>query len=265
MTNTPHRTGGDAATHTPGGRPVSGQYRKRPVVVEAMEFTQSTYHEIERWSGGKVRSSPVLEPTPDSPTGLYLQIETLEGVMTAIPGDWIIRGIKGEFYPCKPDIFAATYEPVPPTPPCGTGEDAAVEADAALVDVAQGIKALYDERQAIFLALNPECPAFPGVPNTCNESVCDCFAADDLAGQITTLRARLAAVEGEGENSAKEAYDRGFNAGLTATIQLRDAASERRGAEAQLALHSDWMRNNGYTEAADMLRLATLFPEAPDA
>ena len=40
-----------------------------------------------------------------------LEIETLEGNMTAKVGDWIIKGVKGEFYPCKPDIFAATYEP----------------------------------------------------------------------------------------------------------------------------------------------------------
>jgi hypothetical protein len=45
-----------------------------------------------------------------------LNIVTLEGVMRADPGDWIIRGVKGELYPCKPDIFAATYEPVDPLP-----------------------------------------------------------------------------------------------------------------------------------------------------
>ena len=39
---------------------------------------------------------------------------TVEGDHTALPGDWIIRGVKGEFYPCKPDIFAATYEPATP-------------------------------------------------------------------------------------------------------------------------------------------------------
>ena len=45
--------------------------------------------------------------------GLHeLHIPTLEGAMTASPGDWIIRGVQGEFYPCKPDIFAETYEPV---------------------------------------------------------------------------------------------------------------------------------------------------------
>lgn len=43
---------------------------------------------------------------------LCLDVKTLEGMVTAIPNDWIIKGIKGEFYPCKPDIFEATYEPV---------------------------------------------------------------------------------------------------------------------------------------------------------
>jgi hypothetical protein len=46
------------------------------------------------------------------PGPAFMLIETLEGVMRAEVGDWIIRGVKGEFYPCKPDIFAATYEPV---------------------------------------------------------------------------------------------------------------------------------------------------------
>lgn len=59
------------------------KYRKKPVVIEAVR------HE---------------GPDP-------LPIGTLEGVLTARPGDWIITGVKGERYPCKPDIFAATYEP----------------------------------------------------------------------------------------------------------------------------------------------------------
>lgn len=44
------------------------------------------------------------------PYGEVIEIQTLEGTMLAVPGDWIIKGVKGEFYPCKPDIFAATYE-----------------------------------------------------------------------------------------------------------------------------------------------------------
>jgi hypothetical protein len=51
-------------------------------------------------------------PQRDASGFVRVTIHTLEGVMEAVPGDWIIRGVKGELYPCKPDIFAATYEPL---------------------------------------------------------------------------------------------------------------------------------------------------------
>ena len=86
------------------------RFRKKPVVVEALQFNGNNGWELEGWSSGKVYGSPVLEPTKANPTGSYLQIATLEGTMTAIVGDWIIRGVKGEFYPCKPDKFEQTYE-----------------------------------------------------------------------------------------------------------------------------------------------------------
>jgi hypothetical protein len=57
-----------------------------------------------------IRESPVIEPTDDNPSGEYVQIKTLEGIMIGVVGDWIIKGVKGEFYPCKPDIFEATYD-----------------------------------------------------------------------------------------------------------------------------------------------------------
>lgn len=88
------------------------KYRKKPVIIEACQITTKTELEIKNWSDGKVYSSPVLEPSDDNPSGIYWQIDTLEGVMTAISGDYIIKGVKGEFYPCKPDIFKATYEPI---------------------------------------------------------------------------------------------------------------------------------------------------------
>lgn len=89
-----------------------GRFRKKPVVVEAMQFNGHNRMEIEHWAGlTNVFASLVLEPTKDNPSGSYLQIKTLEGIMAAIPGDWIIRGVNGEFYPCKPDIFAKTHEP----------------------------------------------------------------------------------------------------------------------------------------------------------
>jgi hypothetical protein len=94
------------------------KYRKKPVVIEAI-----------RWDGRESSIAKLflfmgeLPHAPDDPhivTGIgftppdgNVYIPTLEGTMTASPGDWIIKGVKGEFYPCKPDIFEATYEAVP--------------------------------------------------------------------------------------------------------------------------------------------------------
>ncbi len=91
------------------------RFRKKPVVIEAMQWpgdvdeSDPRPDELEAW----VRSSSgddVVSRFQAYDDGT-LQIQTLEGTMTAQPGDWIIRGGKGEFYPCKPDIFEATYEP----------------------------------------------------------------------------------------------------------------------------------------------------------
>ncbi len=75
------------------------RYRKRPIVVEAMQWLGDNYDEIEKWGNGIRRVETKL------------LLETLEGTMTADLGDWIIKGVKGELYPCKPDIFDLTYEP----------------------------------------------------------------------------------------------------------------------------------------------------------
>lgn len=88
------------------------KYRKLPVEIEAMHFNGYNNLEIESWSKGAVISGPVLEPTENNPIGTYLQIKTLEGTMIAIVDDYIIKGVSGEFYPCKPDIFQKTYEAV---------------------------------------------------------------------------------------------------------------------------------------------------------
>ncbi len=79
------------------------KYRKKPVVIEAIQFNGRNSADIHEFCGDKVR-----EPVGKD----YLEIETLEGVHIASPGDYIIKGIKGEFYPCKPDIFELTYEKV---------------------------------------------------------------------------------------------------------------------------------------------------------
>lgn len=78
-------------------------YRKKPVVIEAIRWDGMNYDEIGDWMG--------LYCTLEI-DGCFV-IPTLEGDMRASEGDWIIKGVKGEFYPCKPDIFAATYEEDP--------------------------------------------------------------------------------------------------------------------------------------------------------
>lgn len=76
------------------------RYRKRPVVIEAVHY-DGTFPLAFLRDDERVRAG--FAPNT-------LQIVTLEGTMTAQVGDWIIRGVKGELYPCKPDIFEATYE-----------------------------------------------------------------------------------------------------------------------------------------------------------
>jgi len=79
-----------------------GKYRKRPIVIEAAQYsgTPDSALELIEWSGGIVAEG--------NQAGC-LSIFTQEGMMTVSPGDWVIRGIAGEFYPCKPDIFSGTY------------------------------------------------------------------------------------------------------------------------------------------------------------
>lgn len=85
------------------------RFRKRPVEVEAIQWRGDNFEEIDRWAGWKV-----ISRYPDGGRlGRQISILTLEGAMEASVGDWIVRGVKGEFYPCKPDIFDLTYECVP--------------------------------------------------------------------------------------------------------------------------------------------------------
>jgi hypothetical protein len=84
------------------------KYRKKPVVIDAMQLPPI----------GEPASEELIEFLHLAGDGVIFSdydggvaITTLEGTMRGDPGDWIIRGVKGELYPCKPDIFAATYEP----------------------------------------------------------------------------------------------------------------------------------------------------------
>lgn len=78
------------------------KFRKKPVEIEAVQWTGRNSAELSAFlPAGGIRF-----------TFSGIEIETLEGNMLASEGDWIIRGVKGEFYPCKPEIFAATYDAV---------------------------------------------------------------------------------------------------------------------------------------------------------
>ncbi len=107
-------------------------FRKKPVVIEAIQLRWDTWSEMCGFAGvGKMSEGnpegtfvdsgnlPIntypsdFHPNSSGPSpriGIY--IPTLEGVMVGVENDWIIKGVKGELYPCKPDIFDATYEPV---------------------------------------------------------------------------------------------------------------------------------------------------------
>lgn len=82
------------------------KYKKKPVVVEAVQWTGENIMEIHSFME-PVRPQPIKG---FSNSDDLIGIETLEGLMIARKNDWIIRGVKGEYYPCKPGIFAATYE-----------------------------------------------------------------------------------------------------------------------------------------------------------
>ena len=88
------------------------KYRKKPVVIEAFRVPPADAPPSEKlpwWLLNAILHEPSIVVVADN--GSYF-INTLEGTMEAQPGDWIIRGVKGELYPCKPDIFEMTYEPV---------------------------------------------------------------------------------------------------------------------------------------------------------
>ena len=98
-------------------------YRKKPVVVKAVQWTGENLREVIAFTDGPPETKShhagmMWEQYEDLVRKNGLKIYTLEGKMDASPGDWIIKGVKGEFYPCKPDIFAATYDPAnQPTAP----------------------------------------------------------------------------------------------------------------------------------------------------
>ena len=93
------------------------KFRKRPVVVEAIQY-EAPNRDYSEGNGTKGNIDLLqefgaeVEPRGewDPPEKAEILVRTLEGLFVARPGDWIIRGVQGEFYPCKPDIFEQTYE-----------------------------------------------------------------------------------------------------------------------------------------------------------
>ena len=91
------------------------KYRKKPVVIEAIQWTRENDIELERWLCQEESVEIEIDNHPYK-SGVYVSfidkitIKTLEGEMKASKGDYIIKGVNGEFYPCKPDIFEKTYE-----------------------------------------------------------------------------------------------------------------------------------------------------------
>lgn len=97
-----------------------GLYRKKPIAIEAVQWTGDNTREVVGWivSTGN-RATRQWEPVDVDtaagvrlPRGEHIAIDTLEGTMRVSVGDWIILGVRGEVYPCRADIFEATYEAV---------------------------------------------------------------------------------------------------------------------------------------------------------
>lgn len=94
------------------------KFRKKPVVIEAVQYGLQEYadnplefKEVPEWLEKAVEDG-IIVPEFRSEDYWYLVIKTLEGNMDVTPGDWVVRGVGGEIYPCKSDIFEITYEKV---------------------------------------------------------------------------------------------------------------------------------------------------------
>jgi hypothetical protein len=83
------------------------KYTKKVITIEAIQFDGTNADEILRWMDEADQPAGAHSDAPDT----ELIIETLEGDLKAVKGDYIIKGVKGEFYPCKPDIFEMSYYP----------------------------------------------------------------------------------------------------------------------------------------------------------
>lgn len=100
---------------------MSLRFRKKPVAIEAFQMTPERIlphglpgKDFPKWLFSAMFQAPEILGSVYATEAGELKIHTLEGHMRVSPGDWIIRGVHGELYPCKPNFFAETYEPVDP-------------------------------------------------------------------------------------------------------------------------------------------------------
>lgn len=127
------------------------KYRKKPVVVEAIQFTGEREN-IEMIRAFSSRDISVSWADPIMPA---LMVNTLEGKLRASVGDYIIKGVHGEFYPCKPDIFKTTYEPVEGT---GDWKDRFKAEYKQLKDRYDKLHSMCIKYEAGTLDFEPNCP-----------------------------------------------------------------------------------------------------------
>ena len=133
------------------------KFRKKPIVIEAFQMTRERRGDNSEWpewmhrAWNEDRGTPgSLYPTEPGTSNGTVSIGTLEGPLLVSFGDWIIRGVQGEIYPCKPDIFEATYEPV-----CdqGLGKAAGASYQAAKLDALKEL--LIAAKGVLDVGLNP--------------------------------------------------------------------------------------------------------------
>lgn len=137
------------------------KFRKKPVVIEALQLTAETVWEVWNWMGVAVAKD--LHWNNDEG---YITIQTLEGDHKAQKGDWIIKGVKGEFYPCKPDIFEATYEPANES----ESIDVLVNGETKPFDPAEFLQDFTDKTPM---------PSFPLPKSLTGEEIEECFKRAD--------------------------------------------------------------------------------------
>lgn len=154
-------------------------FRKRSVVVEARQFKDDSVEPVRalaEWCGGKV----VIRYF----AGTAIEISTLEGTMVATIGDWIIRGVEGEFYPCKPHIFAATYEPAETKSEVGETVDQVVASLRAMDEIPDVHVEMADKVMRPFVKLVHDARVGMRAGNTTPQDVFD--ASSIIVAQMVT-------------------------------------------------------------------------------